>query len=806
MKGQVTEVFKIYDSRDKELVIPVYQRNYDWQEKQCKQLLVDLKSLVAEARPKHFFGAVVGKPEGSWKWVVIDGQQRLTTVSILMLALAHAVKDGHVEADDPELDKRIIRNYLVTDAGSDTPKFRLKPVKDDAEAYRRLFGPASEFIESSNVTANYRYFASQLPEMGLTADQIWNALCSLEVMHLDLEEHDDPQRIFESLNSTGLELSESDKVRNLVLMGLPEKEQNRVYEDFWNRIEKNVGYKTDAFLRWYLVTKTSVTPRLDQVYEAFKAFAIKEQARGAELLEEIRTYSAIYKEIERAATGVPVVDRRLKRLNILKQDVVLPLLMPLLADHRAGTVSDEDLAASLEIIEAYLFRRFVCGYGTNALNKIFATAYKEVKRLQTLGVSFAEVLAYSLTKRSGSGTFPNDDMFAEAFQTRDFYSLRSERRQYLFECLENENSNEVRDVATGLENGDLSIEHVMPQTLTPEWRQELGEDAEHVHEVYLHRIGNLTVTGYNSVYSNLPFAEKKTIERGFNESPYRLNRSIARQDQWTRAELEQRGHALQKIALAYWRYPDAKFVPAKVEHPVEALGDSTSFTNRDVMAFEFETASGQVRSWRELLVSVLRECVRIDRDGVFDHARENPYAYRVDGVFEGKGESFLDVVPGLEVAASTSTETKTNWLRRLFKVLGIDTEALLLTLREPGVDDTVLTAIAPASEYAALGRFSEMFDECAATGELATMAIESFVQEFGQWRYERPFDVLGKPVAIFLQDDDQLAGASAEQLRALISARISESEMFDPKALENAVRDGSLGDWVRRLAVAPSAT
>lgn len=317
MRGQVTEVLNVYGMQGRQLVIPVYQRNYDWGQRQCQQLLDDLVDVIQEGRPKHFFGAVVGQPEGSWRWVVIDGQQRLTTVSLLMLALADLLDEGVLKSADEDRANLIRKTFLLLDEATNTPRFKLKPVKNDARAYGSLFGPTSEHIDTSSVTANYRFFLEEIPKLRIDVDQLWSAIERLEVMHLDLESHDDAQRIFESLNSTGLALSEADKVRNLVLMGLPSAEQNRVYEDYWNRIEESVGYETGSFLRWFLITKTPRTPRRDQVYDAFKAYAADLNKTGSELLEEVRRYSRYFNQIRTASTGTPQIDFRLQRINLL---------------------------------------------------------------------------------------------------------------------------------------------------------------------------------------------------------------------------------------------------------------------------------------------------------------------------------------------------------------------------------------------------------------------------------------------------------------------------------------------------------
>lgn len=803
MRGNVSEIYKVYDSPNRELVIPVYQRNYDWGKPQCAQLVEDLVELVKSDREKHFFGSIVGDQEDAWKWVVIDGQQRLTTVSILILALSHLSDAGAIPTHDPDLGPRLRQSYLLKDENSKDPKFRLKPVKDDNVAYQRLFGEEEHFIESSNITANYRYFMQQLPKTELSADEIWQAVRGLEVMWLDLERDDDPQRIFESLNSTGLELTEADKVRNLVLMGLPTHEQEAVYEEYWNRIEKNVNYATDGFLRWYLVTKTTRTPRRSQVYDAFKTYAKKTGLKGAALLADVRDYSVHYREILHAKTGVPDADRRLARLNIVQQEVILPLLMPLLAEYRAGTVSSEDFSRSVTVIDTYIFRRFVCGYATNALNKIFATAYREITRMRRNGDQFSDVLIYSLSKRTGSGYFPDDDRFFDDFATRDFYNISKNRRTYLFECLENGMSQDNRDIAGALTDGNISIEHIMPQTLTPDWRRMLGEEAEEVHREWLHRIGNLTVTGYNSSYSNQSFNVKKTTENGFDDTPYRINRYIIESDQWTKTEIQHRSEKLAALAMKYWPYPETAFEPPQVELPSEPLGETGSFTGQAIAAYEFLQGQRTVASWKELVVRVLQELESVDRNGLIDAAGEFPYWFRIDGQFSGQTTHFEKISPGLEVTLESSTRSRVNMLRRLFEAMRLDPEELVLKFRAPAHEEPITHTEAAESEFAALTKFIPVLEPLVGL-KLEESDVDDLIEELNSAisdvSVEGALEILGEAPALFAESPEKIAHASSEQIRALLTVKQQENQLINPHALHSALADGSILAWLRRLS------
>lgn len=806
MRGQVTEVLKVYGMQERQLVIPVYQRNYDWGLKQCQQLLDDLGDVIKHNRPNHFFGAVVGQAEGSWRWVVIDGQQRLTTVSLLMLALADLLDEQVLHSQDSDLARRIRTSFLLLKEQDDTPRFKLKPVKLDAEAYAALFKSQSEHVDTSSVTANYRYFKERVPLLDISGDDLWEAVRRLEVMHLDLEQQDDAQRIFESLNSTGLALSEADKVRNLVLMGLDVQEQEKVYSDYWNRIETNVDYATGAFLRWYLVTQSSRIPRQDRVYEAFKNYMADTRLRSAQLMEEVRRYSTYYRQIHQASTGHQKIDLRLRRLNLLKTDVVLPLLMPLLEAYEGGDIDAADLADCIRIIESYIFRRYIAEVPTNALNKVFATVFRDVRRIRPKDRPFSEVLGYSLRKRSGSGSFPNDAEFIQSLESKNLYNFKGERRKYLFECLENLNSNDTRDIAHGIENGSLSIEHIMPQTLTQSWVDELGSEAERIHDRWLHRLGNLTVTGYNSSYSNASYSMKRTMDHGFMESPFRLNKEIKTSETWGEEQLRARSQRLCDEALSYWIYPQSDFEPVRPQLPTEALGTDTDFTGRAPVAFTWNEHHATVKNWRDLTTRVFKIAVVEHRDAILQLAGTTDY-FRVGDAFDPEENGVYALDESIGWNGSSSTWTKVSLMRRLFNQAGLDTEELVITLR-PEESDSDHSADSSRSEdeeapYEDLTKFLPRFEEIRGlpTGDpLLEETTEEFARTFEPFRDQQPLTTLGTSVRKFCADPNRLEVATPSELLALVSSKVDETERVDPEALLEAAADGSLSSWVSRLS------
>ncbi|MGO3065448.1 MAG: DUF262 domain-containing protein [Brevibacterium linens] len=807
MKGQPTEIWKLYNRANSTLEIPVYQRNYDWQIPQCARLFDDLEELALAdpaRHPKHFFGAVVGKSEDSWKWVVIDGQQRLTTISLLILALAHAADAEEIKpGEDHELPRRIVDDFLLVDADPRNLKFKLKPVKNDAAAYKALFGSEDEFIESSNVTANYRYFRQRLAATSLTAAQLWNAICRLEVMHLDLEAHDDPQRIFESLNSTGLNLSESDKIRNFVLMNQPLSEQERLYEDRWNPIEENVDYYTDWFIRWYLTAKTSKTPKESDVFEAFKRFSERGKDSIPQVLDDMLEYSKNSRALTHAATGFSTVDRRLRRANLIIGDVVHPFLMPVVADAKGGVIEETDLHDVIRIIESYLFRRVTCGVAANAVNKIMATAYTELRKLRTGDQSYASLLTYLLRRRDGgSGRFPSDSEFAESFATRDSYHLRPSYRRYLFDVLENGDSKDSRDIASGIESGDLTIEHIMPQTLTHAWEEELGDDAERIHETWENRIGNLTVTGYNSAYSNYSFSRKKELDNGFTASPYRLNSDVKTAQRWNEAAMEARAGRLTDEALQYWSFIDTDFAPPEVIRPREPLGTDTSFRGRDVTAYEYEDVSETVTDWANMTPKLLAVLLQQHRSALLEYARND--SMLITNPADHKDSRGLRVVdPGLGVWVRNSTDTKIALFRRIFDYLHLDPEELVFTLRphktvrkdSDGAEET-------PNPFASLTKFGDAAAEVAAlqpdasdTGDLR----EEFAAEFEPFKREEWRRDIGEQPLVQFTSATPIEKMTPEEVLAVITGLFASEQMLGPGAVHAALVDGSLCSYLHHL-------
>lgn len=688
MEGYSKPLLKYMEGSDKRFVIPVYQRNYDWKRDNCSQLLSDLLDVVNEGRPSHFFGSIVSSTEGD-DYIIIDGQQRLTTVSLLLLALMNLIEDGKIEYKTTSLANRIREDYLIDKWQPDERKIKLKPVKNDMKAFNSLFDPNADPIMESNVTQNYLFFYESIQSSRVLADDLFEAVKKLVVIDIVLKAGDDPQLIFESLNSTGLDLSEADKIRNYILMGLEQKFQEKMYEQYWNRIEEQTGYQVSEFIRQYLTLKQGKWPNINGVYRTFKSYV---QASGAEtepLLKDMLDHARYYGQITRAETGIFSVDAILKRLFLLEMTVINPFLFALLERLKAEAISDEDICRVLSAIESYLFRRLVCEVPTNALNKIFATLNNDAVRLIESDSDYADAVIYVLERKGSTGRFPADDEFESRVRTRDFYNMRPKNKIYYFNRLENGDSYEVLNVPEMMlakEHG-LSVEHVMPQTLTEAWKKDLGPDYAKVHDTWKNRIANLTLTAYNGKYSNRPFQEKLTMEDGFIDSPLPLNKWIAQQEKWTLEELEARDDIMAKRFLELWPYPATEFVAKEATGSQYSLDDDFDFTGTRISSYTFMDSKHYVTTWKDAAEGVLRQICELDPAGMHHVAALNEFPGSFISAMGEPKAGWTNIGQDLYVYLATSTASKMRVLEAVFERIGLKGDDLYFEIRPESEDD-----------------------------------------------------------------------------------------------------------------------
>jgi len=572
-------------------LIPVYQRYYSWDLEQCRRLWNDIVEMQKKGKVGHFVGSIVNiaeqaMPTGVQKYMIIDGQQRMTTLTLLLLALRdYAIKNpGDQTINARRIDNMLLKNeYEVGDE-----RYKLLLTETDRDILMKLVDekPIAEDTKSK-LLDNYRFFVGKIADKELPPSEIYESIGKLQIVNITLDRTvDDAQAIFESLNSTGKELSESDLIRNYVLMGLEPAEQTYVYEHLWRPMELLFVYETqgsimDRFFRDYLTMKLTRIPKQGRVYEEFKLYHLNcEFGSIRELCQDLLTYSKYYTDIVFKRSSNPTLKSLYEDIIDLRMEVSYPFLLKVHNDFAEHVISQDDLLQIIRLCISYVFRRSICDVPPNSLNKTFATLRNEIRTNDYLN----SIKAFFVLQ-DGYKEFPNDERFTTAFKSRDIYNMRS--RNFILRQLENFGNK----APICIEN--YTIEHIMPQNrnLSPEWKEMLGVSWKEVQKTYLHTIGNLTLTAYNSEMSDHSFLTKIDMEGGFKESALRLNSFVVKQSKWTEETIKERACILAEKAKQIWPFPvitDAELAPYRIEKkPAEryslASYDTNAFTK---MLFE----------------------------------------------------------------------------------------------------------------------------------------------------------------------------------------------------------------------------
>lgn len=578
-KGNIYEIL----NGNKQFLIPNYQRFYSWDMEQCKRLWNDIVEMQKKGKVGHFVGSIVNiaeqaMPTGVQKYMIIDGQQRMTTLTLLLLALRdYAIKNPE---DNTINSKRIDNMLLENEYESGDERYKLLLTETDRDILIQLVEEKPIAVDTrSRLLENYKFFSGKISDMELSPAQVYESIGKLQIVNITLDRTiDDAQAIFESLNSTGKELSESDLIRNYVLMGLEPNEQNYVYEHLWRPMELLFEYETqgsvmDRFFKDYLTMKITRIPKQDRVYEEFKTYHLNcEFATIRELCQDIYTYAKCYTNMVFRRSSNSTLKSLYEDINDLRMEVSYPFLLKVHNDYEEGLINVDELCEIIKLCISYVFRRSICDIPTNSLNKTFATLRNEIKT-----DDYVNSIKAFFVLRDDYKEFPNDDKFEKAFVSRDVYNMRS--RNFLLSHLENY-KNKAPII---IEN--FTIEHIMPQNpkLSIEWQQELGPTWKDVQKTYLHTIGNLTLTAYNSEMSDNPFMIKMDMEGGLKESALRLNAYLVKLTEWNEQRIKERAKILADKAKEIWEYPemtDAKLAPyRKEEKPAERYSIDTYDVN-----------------------------------------------------------------------------------------------------------------------------------------------------------------------------------------------------------------------------------
>lgn len=603
----------------RQYLVPLFQRPYSWERQEWQTLWNDITDLceTENSRP-HFFGAVVliparSVPEGVTKYSLIDGQQRLTTISLLFAALRQVAKQKREE----RLAEEVFKRFLINEFAEGNDYFKLLPTQSDREHYKNIILGQISPDDDSRLAIAYRYFESQIRKSEYELKKIKEAVeRALSIVRVLLDEREDPYVVFESLNAKGRSLSQADLIRNYFLMKIPTNQQEKIYDEFWRPMEEMLGEKNlTEFIRHYLILRNGSFVNQREVYLNLKDYVEQGNESAVEELKILSRFSTYYAKIlELLAESDSDIARFLHRLNRLEVTTAYPFLLGCYEDYTHQTISGEEFLEILKSLENFIVRRFVCGVPTNQLNRIFAPLYRQVKES-------SPPLVESVKNILETRGYPKDYEFERNLREAKLYGSgdRKKKTRFILETIE-----ESFGHREPVNLQDLQIEHIMPQKLTPWWEKQLGENYEFVHETLLDTLGNLTLTGYNASLSNSDFNEKKSW---YEESHLELNRYFADVETWCEADIQLRSQELAKRCLTIWSYFGKQNIQEQVSDENEQGYTFETMHNGDYLTGQvlelFEDLQDKIMGLGEVKEEILKQCI----------------------VYRNKRKTFVSVVP-----------------------------------------------------------------------------------------------------------------------------------------------------------------
>lgn len=668
-------ISQFLQGQSKTFVIPVFQRDYAWKISNCEKLWSDLTDLKTLKREDHFLGTIVTIGQGFDTYSVIDGQQRLTTVSILLIALYNYLKKAENKDSKLKMLQDQVLDFLVNKyADDEDKKIRLKPNKSDKSYFAKLFEYNEHLEHSSNIISNYDFFYRKIESNQIDPRELFDLYNKIKIVLINLDsKNDDPQLIFESLNSTGVGLTAGDLIRNYILMDLEPNTQDRFFNKYWIQIEKLTS-NLPEFIRNYLIFKTQSSIKKEDVYSEFKILAKNEFKNEKEnILKELIYYAGLYSSFTQIEFHEnSKINEKLSNLNKIEFSVCIPYLFDLFTDFDRKNITEDVLIAVLITVESYAFRKMLVDNSTQGLNKLFVTLSKDLKKHSQWKEQYLELLNFILLEKRGSQRFPTDIEFETALINKEVYKLQSKNRNYLLESLENFNC------AYRVNLEDLTIEHILPQKLTDQWKKKLGTNWQDIHNKYLHTLGNLSLTGNNSKLSNLSFEEKQKID--LQTSKLKLNFKFDKQEKWTETEILARAKSLISDALKIWTFPTTSF---KVKEPEEIIFDLSSedqFSNTKPTSIIFGNNNPiQIATWREILRNVCSFLYEYSPTEFNAIRQSSEFSYYFDDKKPMMAK--LEFSKDIFVECQLSANMIFSFLSRLCKKIGYDPELIQITLK-----------------------------------------------------------------------------------------------------------------------------
>lgn len=562
-------LFVHFLDQTQQLKIPIYQRRYSWEKKHCEKLLEDIMDIGKSDKPSHFIGSIVFQTtrERVTNLSIIDGQQRITTMTMLIAALVDYLFKNPQDAERIEVEdaEEVADDFLFNPKKRGELKYKLVLTEDDNPIYQKIINNLLDEEElrlnnkdsRSKVYKAFKFYSEHINEENV--DFIWEGINKLKIVTLDLGDADSPQAIFESLNSTGKELNSSDLIRNYLLMDLSEDQQDDIYyTHHWYDIEysfENSKESFDDFIKHYLNIKYNSVIKGD-IYDNFRKFTEEMGERYTDYFElikdlvaDVEKYWEYFKQIIFLDEENKKLKRSFETLNQLPYTIVRPFIYRLYEDYDHKLLDPEEFIEIINYTESYMLRRTIDSRDSEALKGFFTKAYQKLDK-----ENYLESYKYLLLTSSGQSKMPTDSEFEDAFITRDLYKARNINKYVLLKLTNFNESNEPTHIE------DVTIEHIMPQNanLSAAWQEELGDNWQDDHKDYLHKVGNLTLTANNSRLGDKPFMEKRTMTGGLDKSHIHLNEYFKINDiqHWNKEEIIKRSNLLFDKAKQIWKYPD----------------------------------------------------------------------------------------------------------------------------------------------------------------------------------------------------------------------------------------------------------
>lgn len=668
--------------------IPVYQRNYTWNEKNCERLFNDIENLTEDKSKTHFIGSFVYKfmkfEETQYnQYTLIDGQQRLTTLTLILKALHDYL--GQLSDDYQDMKDEISECYLYNKfAKDDKLRLKLKPNKEDDINFVNLMNNKIEDMDKESlIYINYQYFYSRISKMECTVIDFYNALQRLEGVSVVIDEKDNPQLIFESLNSTGQDLDDVDLIRNFLFMNCPMDQQDRLYSEYWIKLESKLGTYLTDFMRDYISLKNgAVTSNgKNKVYDAFKKFYKRDAYEIESFLKLLIEYADAYAllierhNIDNVNSDYYAINKALNDNIDLNMKTTYPFLLGILHDYNLKKIDKDETTKILNLIATYVVRRSVCNVQGGALSMTMASIYSELceKYKNMFFIDTYKKVAAKIVSINTNAYLPNDQKFEEEFTRRDMYN--SKLRRYILNRLElSGQSKEIVNLDS------LTIEHIMPYTLNKEWKTYLNmKDVKEFHEEYKNRIGNLTLTAYNSEMKQKLFEAKKCHS---DFSRLYLNKYFTNIKIWNKKAIEERGKALFLEAKKLWPYPNVVPEESLINDSYDILSqeEEIDLTGTKPIKFILDGEEKECNTWKEFYISVLKHLYReyterflsIINNENFDSVSGKIFSTNKDDL-----RSATNITETIYCEDNLNTMRKISIIRRLYEKLEIE-EALIV--------------------------------------------------------------------------------------------------------------------------------